>query len=206
MSGLFITFEGVDFCGKSTQAQKLTERLSQAGREVLFVREPGGTAISEAVRDILLDNRFVEMHKHTELLLYGAARAQIVAEQIKPALANGKIVVCDRYIDSTTAYQGYGRKIDLSFTTAVNKIATQGLEPDCTFLIDLPVEIAEERRIAGGKQKDRLEIEAVEFYQNIRQAYLDIAKKEKHRYVVLDGKCSIGEIENKIDLILQRRL
>ncbi len=183
MHGLLITFEGIDYSGKTTQALQLKERLEAAGYEVLYLREPGGTAISEAIRKILLDNRHRQMHRHTELLLYCAARSQIVQEIIKPALERGKIVICDRYADSTTAYQGYGRQIDLNTIRALNALATENLAPDITFLLDLSPEEAARRQQHNGLTRDRLESEQTAFYERVRQGYLQIASEEPDRVV-----------------------
>ncbi len=137
---MFITFEGLDFSGKSTQATILVEKLKKAHPVVHFLREPGGTKISERIRDILLDKKNLEMTDAAELLLFSAARAQLVKEVIVPALQRGEIVVCDRYYDSTTAYQGYGRGIDLDAVKSINRLATGGTDPDITFFVDIPVD------------------------------------------------------------------
>lgn len=198
MAGVFFSFEGIDFSGKSTQIKKLTHRLEQRQLPVLFVREPGGTAISEEIRAILLDHRNIDMHARTEILLYAAARAQIVEEKIRPALAQGQIVLCDRYIDSTAAYQGCGRHLGLETTTTINRFATQALLPARTFLLDISPETAEQRRQLAGKSQDRLEQEAREFHARVRAGYLQIATAEPDRFVVIDGEQPMPEIAEQI--------
>ncbi len=193
-----MTFEGIDFSGKTTQALKLVERLKAGGHEVVYVREPGGTKISEAIRTILLDVSHAEMHARTELFLYSAARAQIVEQVIRPALQQNRIVVCDRYADSSTAYQGYGRGLDLQMVLTLNQYATRRLVPRLTVLLDLPPELASERRRLAGKEKDRLESEERAFYQRVRNGYLEMAQKEPNRFWVVDGTSSPEAIHQMI--------
>ncbi len=185
--GLFITFEGIDGCGKTTQAELLCRRLEDAGCDVVFVRDPGGTRISERIRELLLDRQLREMAPVTELLLYEAARAQLVAEQIQPALDAGKIVVSDRFFDSTTAYQGHGRGIDLALISKANELGSLGLKPDLTFLIDVPVEEGARRLHKLGSERDRLESEDRQFQERVREGYLKLARSEAARVVVVDG-------------------
>jgi len=185
--GLFITFEGIDGCGKTTQAERLCRRLERTGHEVLFVRDPGGTRISERIRELLLDRQLHEMAPVTELLLYEAARAQLVAEKIRPALEAGKVVVCDRFFDSTTAYQGYGRGIDLSLIRRANELGSLGLVPDLTFCIDVPADEGARRLHRLGGERDRLESEDHWFRERVRRGYLKLADDEPRRVVVLDG-------------------
>lgn len=206
MPGFFLSFEGIDFTGKSTQAQLLKKKLESAGYAVILIREPGGTSISEAVRDILLDKNNLEMHPRTELFLYSAARVQIVEQIIKPALAEGKFVICDRYVDSTTAYQGHGRQLDMHMVRDLNHWATTDLMPHLTVLIDLEPEIAEARREAANLRRDRLEGEARHFYQRIREGYLKIAAREKQRYVIVDGRLEPETLHEEIWRIVQQRL
>ncbi len=195
---MFITFEGIDYSGKTTQAKMLIRRLRQMEMPVVYVREPGGTKISEAIRDILLDHRNREMHAHTELLLYMAARSQIVQEIIKPAIQAGKVVVCDRYIDSSVAYQGYGRGIDLEWVHRLNDFATEHLKPDITFLLDLSPERAAERRQRKARRQDRMESEALEFYSNIRKGYRKLAEAEPRRVMILDAELPRDQIHQQI--------
>ena len=200
---LFITFEGIEACGKSTQARLLTDRLINDGFQVTLTREPGGPPISEMIREILLDlNNFV-MAPETELLLFMAARSQHTFECIKPCLENGMIVISDRYSDSTLAYQGAARKLDLDFIKKVNKFATYGLNPDLTFLLDLPIEYTIER--VANKKKDRVELESYEFHKNVRDAFIALSKEEK-RFILLDATKSITELSNKIYSIVNKTM
>lgn len=202
---MFITFEGLDFSGKSTQAKLLVEKL-QGLRAVRFLREPGGTAISERIREILLDRKNLEMIDQAEILLFSASRAQLVGEVILPALARGEIVVCDRYCDSTTAYQGYGRGLQLDGVRAINHLATQGKMPDVTFLIDIPIEEIERRKSAAGLTFDRMESAGREFYKRVRDGYRSLAALEKDRWIVVDGMQSIDHVASLVWARLRERL
>ena len=188
---LFITFEGIEACGKSTQAKMLNDYLIAKGQKVLLTREPGGPNISEKIRSILLDPENKEMTAETELLLYLASRNQHTAEWILPALNEGNIVICDRYFDSTFAYQGVARKIDLDIIKQINNFATFGLVPDITFVLDISVEMSILRQ--KGKKLDRMESESIDFHEAVRRAYLEIAK-ENNRYVIIDGSKNVDEI------------
>ena len=192
--GLFITFEGPDGSGKSTQAALLSERLKEEGRTVLLTREPGGTAISEKIRGLLLDPANSAMGARTEALLYAASRAQLVCEVIRPALEEGCIVICDRYIDSSVAYQGWARSLGPDEIRTINSFGTQGLSPDITFFLDLdPVEGL--RRAACGRGSlDRMEREKTAFHLAVYNGYLDTASKEKDRIVMIDASRSVQEI------------
>jgi len=203
---MFITFEGIDYCGKTTQAKLLVDRLKDLGKEVVFLREPGGTVVSEKIREILLDRQHLEMSQRAELLLFSAARTQLVSEVIRPALQEGKIVVCDRFVDSTTAYQGYGRGLALQEVTSINRIATFGTTPDLTVLIDIEVSEISKRQRAAGLTADRMESAGVDFYTKVRKGYLTLAKQESDRFVVINGAHSINEIHNEIYTIVQQRL
>lgn len=198
MRGLLVTFEGIDFSGKSLQAGLLRTRLTKEHRPAILLREPGGTEISEKIRRILLDKENYHMTAQAELLLYSAARSQMVSEQIIPNLEQGKIVICDRYYDSTTAYQGYGREIDLDFVTKLNKFVTHAVKPDLTFLLDLDPEVAQTRSEAGSGQFDRLEQENLDFHRRVRQGYLELAAAESDRFVVLDASLSPETIQQEI--------
>ncbi len=198
MKGFLITFEGIDFSGKSLQAKLLHEQLVEETRPVLFLREPGGTEISERIRDLLLDTRHHNMDARAEILLYSAARAQLVSEQIIPHLQKGMIVICDRYFDSTTAYQGYGRQIDLDFIRNLHKFVTQGVSPHLTFLIDLEPAEALKRKQLSNTHLDRLEKEERKFHRRVREGYLAIARSEAHRFVVIDGAQPIDNIQKEI--------
>ncbi|MBP5493307.1 MAG: dTMP kinase [Clostridiales bacterium] len=184
MKGLFITFEGIDGSGKSTQIEKLSCDLQNAGISYVLIREPGGTAIGEKIRTILLDKANDRMHARTELLLYEAARAQIVEERIRPELEAGKVVICDRFFDSTVAYQGYARGLDLDAIRYLNNWSTANLAPDITFLFDLDEETAYRRRHGRDGEEDRLEAEGLSFMKKVRDGYLALSKEEKRIKVV----------------------
>ena len=190
MTGFFITFEGIDFCGKTTQAKKLASYLKRKGYEVVLIREPGGERISEKIRKILLSEKNEQMTHVTELLLYLASRAQLTERIILPNLKQKKIVICDRYSDSTLAYQGYGRGLNKNMIRNLNRVASSGLSPDLTILLDVPVEISLKRKAKEKKNKggDRLEKERFEFHQRIRDGYLKIAQKNKRRIKIIDGR------------------
>ncbi len=202
--GLFITFEGIEGCGKSTQARMLKEFLINEGKSVFLTREPGGPKISEEIREILLSVENKEMLPQTEVLLYMASRSQHTGEWIIPELEKGKIVISDRYYDSTFAYQGAARKINGKLIDTIRRYATFGLVPDITFLVDLPEEIGLSRILA--KDADRLEQESMEFHKRVRDGFLDLADKEPERFVVLDGKKSINEIYNDVIDIIKKEL
>ncbi len=195
---MFITFEGLDFSGKSTQAAILVEKLRTTHAVVHFLREPGGTPISEHVRSLLLDKRNLEMTDAAELLLFSAARAQLVKEVIVPAVQRGEVVICDRYVDSTTAYQGYGRGIDREVVRSINRLATGGTDPDISFLMDIPVEEIERRKHKAGLSFDRMESAGRAFYERVRAGYREIAANEAHRFVVLDGMLGVDVIARDI--------
>ena len=221
---MFLTFEGLDFSGKTTQARLLVEKLNtarpggetggdlrqlswRAGPPVVhFLREPGGTQISERIREVLLDNRLLEMTDLAEMLLFSASRTQLVSEVIMPALHRGEIVVCDRFFDSTTAYQGYGRGVDLDAIAKINRIATLGLTPDLTVLIDIPVEEIELRKRRAGLHFDRMEASWKEFYERVRAGYRDIARREPGRFVEVDGTASIEAVQHAIGLSVEQRV
>lgn len=186
MKSTFITIEGIEGCGKTTQTARLVRYLRALGFEVDETREPGGTPISEDVREILLDPIHAGMTPLTELLLYSAARAQHVAERIRPALEDGKVVVCDRFADSSMAYQGGGRGVDPEVVRSLYDIATEKLVPHLTFLIDVTAEEGV-RRSAASKRADRIETEPIEFHERVRQTFLDAAKAEPARMKVIDG-------------------
>ncbi len=195
MKPLFITFEGIEGCGKSTQSKLLKKYLEEHNCEVLLTREPGGPKISEDIRKILLDSKNSEMLPETELLLYMASRVQHTGEWILPALKENKFVISDRYYDSTIAYQGAARKGNSKFIKLLTDFATFGLVPDVTFIVDLPPEIGLSR--IPNDIKDRLEKENIEFHKKVRNAFLNMAKKDK-RFFVIDGKKSISEIHEII--------
>jgi dTMP kinase len=204
MPGQFITFEGIEGCGKTTQIRMLAERLKANGRDVVLTREPGGTEIGERIRSVLLDSAHDEMAPITELLLYAASRTQHIAEVIAPAIRAGKLVLCDRYSDATSAYQGAARRIPAELIKAVHAIATGGLMPDLTLLLDCPAGVglarARERneRIVHSSRMDRFERETAEFHELVRQGYLAAAAAEPRRFVVVDAAGSIEDAHGKI--------
>jgi dTMP kinase len=208
--GWFITFEGIEGCGKTTQMRALAERLAEKGYPVVVTREPGGCPISLKIRDILLDAANSRMVPLAELLLYAAARAQHVAEVIKPALDAGKIVLCDRFTDATVAYQGYGRELDLALIGELNNLATGNVRPRLTVLIDCEVETGLKRANARieastGAREERFELESVQFHRRVREGYLRLAAAEPDRFIVIDGTRSMSEVEMAItDAVLAR--
>lgn len=201
---LFITFEGPDGSGKTTQARMLAEYLQMRGMEVLHTREPGGTAISEQIREVILSTRNQSIQHETEALLFSAARAQIVAELIRPALAAGKIVVCDRYADSTMAYQGYGLGLDLEALRAITRFATGGLVPDMTFYIDVPAAIGLTRRQRG--ETNRLDQKDLAYHARVREGFLKMAKEEPRRWIVVDGTQPVDQVQQEIRKKLEAKL
>ena len=196
MSGLFISFEGIDGCGKSTQADLLRSYLESKGEQVELLREPGGTALSEQIREILLNPNNEKMDPSTESILLSASRAQLTREIIIPALERGNVVICDRYADSTLAYQGYGRGINLEWLEKLNAFATAGLKPDITLLVDLPVDEAFNRM--QSKSFDRIEMEGIEFLDKVRSGYLELTDRFSKRYFMIDGMETIEEMSKKI--------
>jgi dTMP kinase len=209
MSGLFITLEGIDFCGKTTQAKRLVSYLKRKGYEVLLVREPGGNRVAEKIRKVLLSRKNSEVTPLTELLLYEAARSQLTEKVILPALKQGMTVVCDRYADSSLAYQGYGRGLNKKMIEDLNRLATFGLLPDLTIILDVPLAVSAKRREREGKEKDRLEKERSDFHKRIRQGFLMIAKRNRKRVKVVDGTGNIDltwqEVKKVTDLLLSKQ-
>ena len=203
---LFITFEGPDGSGKSTQIKLLSAALTAAGHEVLTVREPGGTPISEQIRDVVHNLRNREMSDRAECLLYNAARAQLVDQLIAPHLQRGGIVLCDRYADSTLAYQGYGRGLDLSAVRSVIAFATHDLKPDVTFYLNIAVEEGIQRRKQGGGEWNRLDDQALEFHRRVRAGYLQMAREEPDRWVCIDAARAVETIQADIRAEVERKL
>lgn len=191
--GLFITVEGIDGCGKSTQARLIAAALEAAGHDVLRLREPGGVKISEQIRAILLDPANAEMGDVCELLLYEAARAQLVHQVVRPALAAGKTVVCDRFYDSTTAYQAFADGLDRNMVSQANELAVDGCRPDLTLVFDLPVEDALRRR-SGREAEDRLELKGLEFQERVAAGFRAVAVDEPDRVKLIDAGGSIAEV------------
>jgi len=203
MKGKFITFEGSEGSGKSTQIGLAKEFLETKGADVLFVREPGGTTIGEGIREILLSTKTVDMSDECETLLYMAARAQLVREVILPALNDGKIVLCDRFLDSTVAYQGYGHGIDIETIKHIGQFATEGIEPHLTFLFDLDVEEGFARL---DRPKDRIELRSINYHKRVHEGFLKIAKEEPERVTVIDASRDREAIQQVIRKAIDRLL
>ncbi len=197
--GLFIAFEGPEGSGKTTQIQLLAGWLRGFGLNVLTTREPGGTRIGDAVRQVLLDRQHTEMQPEAEILLFSAARAQIVGEVIRPQLRAGGVVLCDRFSDSTLAYQGYGRRLDLAALRLITAFATGNLRPDRVIYLDLPVAEGLRRKQGGdGSEWNRMECEEQEFHERVRRGYLALAAAEPERWLVIDGLAPVAAIQAQI--------
>jgi dTMP kinase len=194
--GVLVTFEGVEGSGKSTQADRLAKRLSTLGVPCLASREPGGTKIGEGIRGILLNPHHDEMHGLTELFLYLAARNQLVRQDVLPALTAGKVVILDRFVDSSTAYQGAGRGLGDKLVARLSKLASADVKPNLTVLVDVPVKIGQGRK--GSGVLDRLERERVEFHERVRDGYLQVARRAPGRFRVVDGTLPADELEGLV--------
>ncbi len=205
MSGLFITFEGPEGSGKTTQIPLLAEFLRRQGYAVLTTREPGGTPIGDQIRAILSDMENTAMHPRTEILLFLASRAQLVEQVIRPHLEGGGVVLCDRYADSTLAYQGYGHGVDLGLLQDLLQFATGGVFPHLTFLLDMDVEAGLQRRARGGEW-NRLDAYALEFHQRVRAGYHALAQREPQRWVVVDAARPVEQVRQDILRAVQARL
>ncbi|WP_224983194.1 dTMP kinase [Geomonas agri] len=209
--GFFITFEGVEGCGKTTQMRLLKERLEAAGEKVVATREPGGCPIADQMRAILLDAKNSAITPLAELLLYAAARAQHVQEVIVPALERGETVLCDRFTDATVAYQGHGRELDLDVIRQLNALATGGVQPDLTVLIDCPVQVGLSRALSRieattGAREERFELESIRFHERVREGYLSLAQAFPERFVVVDGSGDVARTEVLVTAALKDRL
>ena len=208
----FITFEGGDGTGKSTQLRLLERHLIAQGKSCLTTREPGGTSLGQLLRKILLESGNRPISSSTELFLYLADRAQHVHEVIAPAILQGKIVLSDRYTDSTVAYQGYGRGFEVQLLLTLNRVASQGVTPDFTFLLDCPVELGLSRTIhrrsdpSTAKNDDRFENENLEFHEKVRRGFLDLARADPARFYVIDASQSEQEVFAAVKEIVDRRL
>lgn len=199
----FITFEGIEGCGKTTQIRRLADKLTAMDIPFIVTREPGGCSIADAIRSILLDAANSDLTPETELLLYAAARAQHVQQVIRPALASGVHVLCDRFHDATLAYQGFGRKLDMLLIRQLNGIATGGLMPDLTVLLDCPVETGLHRAMSrinatDGLREERFELESLEFHQCIRDGYLQLAADDPDRFIIIDGSPEATVVEEAL--------
>jgi len=194
MKGQFIVFEGIDGSGKTTQLNLLAEDLRRRGFTVLDTREPGGTRVGEAIREILLNPAYSELAPRAEALLYAAARAQHVVQVILPALNKGEIVLCDRFIDSSLTYQGFGRGIGVNLLKRINEPATDGLVPDLTIILDSGIENGMERINQSGRDVDRIEREARTFHRKVRSGYLELAAREPCRYRVINANRPVGQV------------
>ncbi|MGI6286098.1 Thymidylate kinase [Moorella humiferrea] len=200
--GLFITLEGPDGAGKTTQIKYLEHFFHGQGMAVVCTREPGGTPLAEAIRRLLLEPAYTPIDGRAEILLYAAARAQHVAMRIRPALASGEVVLCDRFIDSTVAYQGYGRRLDIEMVRRVNEWATGGLLPDLTLLIDVPVEVGL-ARLRQKRDVDRLEGEELEFHRRVRRGYLKLWRLEPERIRLIDGRGTPEDVWRRIKGVVE---
>ncbi|MEA3344790.1 MAG: dTMP kinase [Chloroflexota bacterium] len=210
---LFVTFEGTTGSGKTTQLHLLAEYLMERGYDVLTTREPGGTVIGDSIRDLLLTPQHSKMLPLTEVLLFSASRAQLVSQVIRPHLEKGGVVLCDRYADSTLAYQGYGHGLDLAFLRRITTQATGGLVPDLTLFLDLPVERGLKRRLPGPHgqlplwgEVDRLDMQVQDFHRRVRQGYLELAAAEPQRWKVINAHREVDEIQGEIRDYVETRL
>jgi dTMP kinase len=195
---MFITFEGLDFCGKSTQVELLKKHFEEKGKTVKIIREPGGVKISEKIRNILLDNENSEMFSETELLLFSASRAQLVREKIIPFLESDYVVISDRFHDSSIAYQGFGRGIDSKFVIDLQKFAIGNAIPDLTFFIDITItEVLKRKQKLVNAQLDRIEVSESDFYEKVREGYKFLSKNEE-RFKLIDGLMTIEEVHNEV--------
>ena len=200
MNGYFITFEGSEGCGKTTQIEALAKALEAHGKTVLITREPGGTLIGEKIRNLLQDpSHKNDISDMTELLLFSASRAELITSRIQPALSRGEIVICDRFYDSTFVYQGLGRAIDMNIVEQLNQITVGTLKPDLTILLDLDAKIGIERaKSRQSGELDRIENESLAFFEAVRNGYLELAKKEPERFKTIDGLLSVDAIKKII--------
>jgi dTMP kinase len=201
----FISFEGIDFSGKTTQINLLKEFLTGHGLQMYVLREPGGTILSEQIRTILLDKAHSNMTSIAEIFLYSAARNQLVMERIRPLLQKGYYVIADRYVDSTTAYQGYGRQLDPEMVRQINRAATQGIMPGITFYLEVSPEIATERLKNSDKMADRLEDQGIDFYKRVFEGYKEICNKNSSRVYNIDGTQTVEVVHKKIISIIKSK-
>ena len=203
---MFITFEGPDGSGKTTQIRQLIPVLEAKGLDVVHTREPGGTDIGDQIRSVIMSMKNKSMHPRTEILLFCASRAQLVEELIRPSLADGKLVLCDRYADSTMAYQGYGHGLDRAALTELLDFATGGLKPDLTLLFDISAESGLRRRLTNHEEWNRMDDYALQFHERVRNGYLAMAAAEPERWVVIDADRPREEIHEEVVSVLLERL
>jgi dTMP kinase len=203
---MFITFEGSEGSGKSTQIALLASFLIELGYRVVTTREPGGTVIGEQVRYCLHDVENIAMTSAAEVLLYSASRAQLVEEIIRPALADGHIVLSDRYADSTLAYQGYGRQLDLRALKNITNFTTGGLRPDLTFMLDIDIAKGLARRTVGGEEMNRMDLQTVAFYERVRYGYMEMAKTDPERWIIIDAGQEVLHVQEELRSYLLERL
>lgn len=209
---LFITFEGIEGCGKTTQIRLLKDYLEQRGYSVVATREPGGTQIGDSMRTILLDSRNTHIDNKTELLLYEASRAQHIKDVIRPALDKGHIVLCDRFTDATLAYQGHAQGISNDLIENLNQFATDNITPDLTVLIDCPVEVGlkrakkREETVNQGVSEDRFEAKSIAFHQKVRLGYLEIAERYSNRIHLVDGREDVSTVQQGIRTVVLKKI
>ncbi len=203
--GFFISLEGGEGAGKSTQHRRIVEWLTSQGRTVVEAREPGGTPVSEQIRQVLLDTRNAGLNATAELLLLFAARSQLVQEVILPALADGNVIVCDRFADASYAYQGGGRQLGAETVEKVEQLVLKDLQPDLTLLFDIPVELGM-TRVAGRGEADRFEVESVKFFERVRKAYLQRAAANPERFRIIDASQDQDQVWNQVETILKAGL
>lgn len=203
---MFITFEGPEGSGKTSQIYLLAEFLRERGSRVLTTREPGGTRIGDQIRTCLHDVANTDMTPAAEVLLYAASRAQLVRQVIQPALIAGQVVLCDRFYDSTMAYQGYGRTLNRDDLRQITQFATGGLKPDLTFLLDMDVERGLARRVANAAEMNRLDLEQVSFHQRVRQGYFALVQQEPNRWAVVDADRPVEIVQRELQQLLMNRL
>lgn len=202
MKGIFITFEGGEGSGKTTIIKRLTEELTQKGYSVVCTREPGGSKIAEGIRNIILDKENTEMDYMTEALLYAASRAQHLSEKVKPALKEGKVVLCDRYLDSSLAYQGYARGLGIDRVYDINLYATEGLLPNLTLFVDIAPSVGLDRIKQNHREEDRLDKEKIDFHERVHSGYLEVARRFPERIKVVDGEQSVEEVYADVQKII----
>lgn len=205
MRGVFITFEGPDGSGKTTQIKLLEKYFKEKGYDILITREPGGTNISEQIRNVILDKNNIEMDRITEALLYAASRAQHVAQIIKPALLEGKAIICDRFVDSSIVYQGIGRNLGIDFIKKINDMATEGTEPDITFLMKISPDLGLSRKFSSD-ECNRLDMEKLEFHNKVYEGYLKLESLYPERIIGVDAAKSIEEIYKDIIKIVEDKI